>query len=121
MLSPAARAALERAWAAGVAAEMERRRPGPAEDNGEPVLETLELMASRFRAVARPGDMELSAQLCALARARDYDRLDALRVRADLAPAETVALLIAGGDAVAARQTLRYYARHPHSDRAGAV
>lgn len=57
------------------------------------------------------GDEETAAQLLALARARDYTGIEALRLNA---PAEATGLLIAACDRKTAAQLLAYYAAAIH-------
>jgi hypothetical protein len=78
--------------AAAITRERERRQAAEraeAEAAWQRLLDKIEDMARKFVALPRAGDEELAAQI---ARAEGWARVDALRMPADLARAEAVAL-----------------------------
>jgi hypothetical protein len=112
MLSPEARGALRRDWLAEVEAEIARRaaaREGK-DDSRRRLLGELQQMAQRFMAAARPSDVEIAGQL--LQAAPDWSRVDEIRLRAGLAPAEAIAMVLAQDLTMAERMLAAYSRRH---------
>jgi hypothetical protein len=82
------------------------RREAKAEAAWQEVLDKIEEMTRRFVALPRAGDRELAEQF---ARARDWARIDELRMPADLARAEAVALAWTVNPAAATRLLSEYW------------
>jgi hypothetical protein len=101
------RAALIQGLAAAAARERERREAA-RQTEIDALIDRLAEMARRFVALARPGDLELARQLAQA----DWERVDRLRVPANLSQAESVALTMAVDPAAAMRLLSEFWSRY---------
>lgn len=88
--------------------ERERRRAAEQAENEaawDEMLSRIEEMGRRLVTAPRPGNLELAKQL---AQATDWALIDALRIPADLARVEAVALLWTVDPAAALRLLCKY-------------